>query len=335
MAPPSEGVMLNTSLPLQKIKAKPMMTLDKAIWKYIDTITVNGTKQIAISGVIKLLTYLGDNKPIDTITTDDLENWRKWLADDYKTTRGKFLSGSSQRVYIAMAKNMFKWLVKERYISHSPFDGGSWGPMFWDEPDITQLKAMKPEHFQLMYNKAIEIEDWLAKVCLSFLEATGVRIGSLIKLKMSNLYPKQNYAIVFKKGRRIKTRTGSKEKQYMVAFHQRCATDLREYIELDRGKRMQGYLLKEFNGKTVVGSSFVRRRFQHLAELCNIAEYPHNPHSLRHMFAITRLRSGVPPAHVSQMLGHSSVAITLEHYGKILDPGDLINVYEQALPNYA
>ena len=39
------------------------------------------------------------------------------------------------------------------------------------------------------------------------------------------------------------------------------------------------------------------------------------PHVIRHSVATQMLRAGVPLAHVSKMLGHSSVAITADVYG--------------------
>ena len=58
--------------------------------------------------------------------------------------------------------------------------------------------------------------------------------------------------------------------------------------------------------------------YQH-HKLCRLAGVPVNrPHDLRHSFATLMLRAGVNPKIVSEMLGHSSVTMTLNRYSHVL-----------------
>ena len=46
------------------------------------------------------------------------------------------------------------------------------------------------------------------------------------------------------------------------------------------------------------------------------------PHDLRHTCASLHIKHGTPPKVLSEMLGHASVAITLDRYGHLY-PGDV------------
>jgi integrase len=57
------------------------------------------------------------------------------------------------------------------------------------------------------------------------------------------------------------------------------------------------------------------------------------PHDLRHTCASLHIRHGTPPKVLSTMLGHASVAITLDRYGHLY-PGD-VHLYVDRLGEVA
>lgn len=61
----------------------------------------------------------------------------------------------------------------------------------------------------------------------------------------------------------------------------------------------------------------VHRRFKQLLKLANLPETT-RIHDLRHAMATHWLTQGVPVKVVSERLGHSSIAITLQVYGHVL-----------------
>jgi integrase len=48
----------------------------------------------------------------------------------------------------------------------------------------------------------------------------------------------------------------------------------------------------------------------------------HSPHSLRHTFASLLLQQGESPAYVQRQLGHSSIKLTVDTYGRWLPMGN-------------
>jgi integrase len=71
---------------------------------------------------------------------------------------------------------------------------------------------------------------------------------------------------------------------------------------------------------TTTGTAYARTnwRFQQYIRLIERAGLPYiRPHDLRHTAATLLLLEGVQPLVVSEMLGHSSVAFTLQTYGHV------------------
>jgi len=67
--------------------------------------------------------------------------------------------------------------------------------------------------------------------------------------------------------------------------------------------------------------SKVRRVFARVLRLAGLPRH-FSPHSLRHSFASILLSDGVSPAYVQRMLGHASIKLTVDTYGKWLPIGN-------------
>jgi integrase len=76
----------------------------------------------------------------------------------------------------------------------------------------------------------------------------------------------------------------------------------------------------------VRGNNWRRRVFDPAVRRAGIAtQMPGDvlrPHDLRHTCASLHIKHGTPPKVLSTMLGHASVAITLDRYGHLY-PGDI------------
>ena len=69
-------------------------------------------------------------------------------------------------------------------------------------------------------------------------------------------------------------------------------------------------------GQELVHST-VEHRFTNLLEAANLQDCGYHFHTLRHTFTVEALRAGVDVKTVSAMLGHSSVAFTLDIYATV------------------
>jgi integrase len=49
-----------------------------------------------------------------------------------------------------------------------------------------------------------------------------------------------------------------------------------------------------------------------------------NFHALRHVYASLHIESGLPPKRVQYLMGHASISMTFDHYGKLFENPDLV-----------
>lgn len=93
-----------------------------------------------------------------------------------------------------------------------------------------------------------------------------------------------------------------------------------------RGRPSSNYLFTSANGGPLRARNWRIRVFDTAAKRAGIATQTRNdmlrPHDLRHTCASLHIKHGTPPKVLSEMLGHASVAITLDRYGHLY-PGDV------------
>lgn len=81
-------------------------------------------------------------------------------------------------------------------------------------------------------------------------------------------------------------------------------------------RQQLGRLVDEMNGNY---SSAVKRKTDGKADRASVEPMPHlTPHVLRHTFATRAIERGIPPKVVQELLGHSSITMTLDLYTHVL-----------------
>ena len=84
---------------------------------------------------------------------------------------------------------------------------------------------------------------------------------------------------------------------------------------------------------TLLDHSNVRKGFDAALKHAGLPSH-YSPHSLRHTFASLLLADGVSPAYVQEQLGHASITLTVDTYGRWLKkraPGALDRLDSPAL----
>jgi integrase len=84
-----------------------------------------------------------------------------------------------------------------------------------------------------------------------------------------------------------------------------------------RGARIDRLIFRTPRGKPIHERNLVQRVFKPLLRRAGLPDF--RLYDLRHSFATLALRAGTPARLVSEQLGHSSVAFTLETYGHVLE----------------
>ncbi|MBD5145984.1 MAG: site-specific integrase [Ruminococcus sp.] len=146
--------------------------------------------------------------------------------------------------------------------------------------------------------------------------ATGIRIGELCALKWSDFDLEKSILTVSKTMQRIKNHEGSGTK--IVITSPKSHTSLRE-IPIPEFLKETLLKLKRGNDcffltgtRCFVEPRTMQYRFKSILKKLGLPQV--NFHSLRHMFATRCVSLGVDVKTLSEILGHSSVKITLDRY---------------------
>lgn len=152
---------------------------------------------------------------------------------------------------------------------------------------------------------------------LCILADTGARVGGIAGLLIQDIDLDRRRAIVREKGR-----GGKKER--LVFFSLQTANAIREWLKVrpESKEDQRLFLLKE---------SGIYQVLERLAARAEI-KGRWNPHSFRHAFARRMLAKGMSIGIVSQLLGHSSVQVTIDFYGRFSND-ELQQIYDAYMSN--
>lgn len=248
-----------------------------------------------------LIDYLGKDTALQAITRADLIGWRDTLSNTYAI--------STANTYIRVAKRFLNWSID--YIEEETGDVRK-NPAKKLKPvkstATAEPRAISGDDAMRLMAAAWKDGNLRNQAIVLFLYATGGRVGGLVTLKMADLELKKSRAWVVEKG----------AKGRYVFLPDMLVEALSNYIRYQRPR---------IDGLDVV---FVSQRRAPLTRqavwymLRNLAKSAgvdgiHNPHSFRHAFAIAYLQNGGDLSSLSRLLGHSTITITHQNYGRWAD----------------
>lgn len=252
---------------------------------------VEGCSPRTISYYESTITHMAKTvaKPYTQIESDDL---RRYLYD-YETTRnaGKVTIDNIRRIL----SSFFSWLEDEDYIVKSPVR------RIRKVKTATIAKAvLNDEELETLRDGCSTTRD-LALV--DMLASTGMRVGELVRLNISDINLEERECIV----------TGKGNKQRPVYFDARTKLHLQSYLDsrTDNSHALFVSLGKKASRLSIGG---VETRLRELGRICGISRV--HPHKFRRTLATHAIDKGMPIEQVQKLLGHARIDTTM-HYALV------------------
>ncbi len=150
----------------------------------------------------------------------------------------------------------------------------------------------------------------------------GLRIGEICALQWKDIDLSQGIINVTKTVQRLENTDQTHSKTSLMIFEPKTETSKRQiplpdfmlrhiyqYYSFVGTKDENGYILS--NNERIIDPRTIQYRFK---KLCMENGFSINFHSLRHTYATNCVESGIEIKSLSEMLGHSDIAITLNRY---------------------
>lgn len=225
-------------------------------------------------------------KHVYNMQTDDL---RKYLAD-YQQTNG--CSKSNIDNIRRILSSFFSWLEDENYILKSPVRR------------IHKIRIDKTVKETYTDEALEEIRDHCACIrdlaIVDMLASTGMRIGELVRLNITDIDFDNRECVVLGKGR----------KERPVYFDARTKIHLKAYLNqrMDDNPALFVSLLSPHNRLNISG---IEIRLRRLGRDLGINKV--HPHKFRRTLATRAIDKGMPIEQVQRLLGHSKIDTTMEY----------------------
>ena len=220
------------------------------------------------------------------VTTEDL---RGYLSDyQQKSECSKSNIDNIRRIL----SSFFSWLEDEDYILKSPVRR-----IHKIKTAKTVKETYSDESLETMRDECGNLRD-LAMIDL--LASTGMRVGELVKLNISDIDFENRECVVFGKG----------NKERPVYFDARTKIHLKNYLDsrTDNNPALFVSLLKPFDRLQISG---VEIRLRELGRRLGIPKV--HPHKFRRTLATKAIDKGMPIEQVQQLLGHAKIDTTMQY----------------------
>ena len=256
------------------------MENSKLIDKFLSAKKIEGcsVKTIEYYRNIILKMTMSIKKFIKTITTEDL---RKYLSD-YKEENNSSLTtiDNMRRIF----SSFFAWLEDENYIVKSP------------ARRIHRVKTAKVMKNTFSDENIEQMRDLCKNdirnlVLIELLLTTGMRVGELVNLNISDINFEERSCVVLGKG----------NKQREVYFDAKTKIHLQEYLE-NRNDNETALFVSKNKPHQRLSISGIELIIRNIGKNINIDKA--YPHKFRRTLATMAIDKGMPIEQVQKLLGH-------------------------------
>lgn len=255
---------------------------------FLDAKKIEGCSERTIhyyrTTVEKLLEYI--KTPVRKVTTEEI---RAYLVDYQKINNCSKVTVDNIRRNIS---SFFSWLEEEDYILKSPMKR------------IHKIKT-KQQVKEIISDEAIEqlrdhCECSRDLAIIDLLYSTGIRVGELVNLNISDIDFEERECIVFGKG----------DKERKVYFDAKAKIHLQQYLNsrTDRNPALFVTLDAPHDRLKISG---VEIRIRKLGRKLNMLKV--HPHKFRRTMATRAIDKGMPIEQVQKILGHSQIDTTMRY----------------------
>ena len=255
---------------------------------FLDAKRIEGCSERTIQYYRTTIEHLINNisTPIRKMTTEEI---RHYLVDYQKINDCSKVTVDNVRRNIS---SFFSWLEEEDYILKSP---------------MKRIHKIKTKQ-QVKETISDETIEQLRDNCkclrdlaiIDLLYSTGIRVGELVNLNISDVDFEARECVVFGKG----------DKERKVYFDAKAKIHLQEYLNSrnDSNSALFVSLDAPFDRLKISG---VEIRMRRLGRLLNMQRI--HPHKFRRTMATRAIDKGMPIEQVQKLLGHSQIDTTMQY----------------------
>ena len=224
--------------------------------------------------------------PIRKITTDEI---RHYLVDYQKINNCSKVTVDNVRRNVS---SFFSWLEEEDYILKSPMRR------------IHKIKV-KQQVKEIISDEVIErLRDSCGCVrdlaMIDLLYSTGMRVGELVKLNISDVDFEARECVVFGKG----------DKERRVYFDAKAKLHLQNYLSIRADSNPALFVTLDVPHDRLKISG-VEIRLRNLGRNLNLEKI--HPHKFRRTMATRAIDKGMPIEQVQRLLGHAKIDTTMQY----------------------
>lgn len=223
---------------------------------------------------------------ISDFTLDDVMRFRTYLTEYGYSPKNIQFGLQLVRDYLHYQMTVHKMdfplsllkIPQERSKSHYPITHAEYAQM------VSSLSLNEPQSLQ-------------RRLMITMLYETGMRVGELLRLKISDLRPK---------GAEIRNEKNHRNR--MIGWSQNTENMLKFYLPLrNQLESEDGSLFVSFTWRPckVLSSRQLQRIMIEVSKKCGLTNKI-SPHSFRHGFVHRQLQKQTPITTIAQMLGHST-----------------------------
>lgn len=275
----------------EKEKQQIKETNDNYINIFLSAKEVEGCSSRTLKYYREIIEKLVDtiDKPIKEVKTEEV---RKYLADYKENTKCNAVTIDNLRRVLS---SFFAWLEDEDYIIKSPVR------RIHKVKTPTIIKeTLTDENLEKLRDTSNSVRDL---VLIEMLYSTGIRVGELIKLNISDINFEDRSCKVFGKG----------NKQREVYFDARTKIHLKQYINTRKDENEALFVSrnKPHQRLSIAGIELIVRKLGVKTEINKV-----HPHKFRRTLATMAIDKGMPIEQVQKLLGHVKIETTM-HYAMV------------------